>query len=79
MITVTQQIREISCLRLRPSIPLTLNIRVFDEKNQSPQQCCGSRLSSCKEQIQRAQSQVGLCEAQVSLFVLFREAEWINS
>lgn len=56
-------------------MPPTLDIRVFDEENQSPQQSCGGRLRSSQEQIQRAQSQVGLGEAQVSLFVLFRKAE----
>lgn len=53
----------------------TLNIWVIDEKNQSPQQSLGGRLRSSQEKIQGAESQVGLIEAQVSLFALFRHGE----
>lgn len=55
-----------------------LDIRVFDEENQSPQQSGGGCLSSSQKQIQRAQSQIGLSEAQIRLFVLFRNAEKIQ-
>lgn len=67
-----------SKLSVEASMSPTLDIRVFDEENQSPLQSGGGCLCSSQEQIQRAQSQIGLSEAQVRLVVLFRNAEKIQ-
>lgn len=47
----------------------------MDEVDQSPQQRGGGRFCSGYEQIQSAQGQIGLSEAQVRGFVLWRETE----
>lgn len=65
-------------LSIGPGMSPTLDIRLIDKKNQGPQQRGGGCLRSSQEQIQRAQSQIGLSEAQLRVFVLFKNAEKIQ-
>lgn len=53
------------------SMSPTLDVRVFDEVNQSPLQSGGCCFCSSQEEVQRAEGQIGLRETQFTIFVLY--------